>query len=163
MDSTELRQIFGQFATGITVVCTCDKQGRSYGITVNSFSSVSLEPPLALFCLDKQSETLLPVLETGILSFNILGAGQSALSNRMATKGGVEKMRGLDTKTSVSGAPILKDCVAYLDGRIYQTHEAGDHYIIVAEILDIGLGERQEPGLLYYRSAYRGIGDEINE
>ena len=158
LDPKALRQVFGQFCTGVTVVCATDAQGRRYGITVNSFSSLSLDPPLALFALIRDSETLKIIEAAGAFSINILAESQQDISNRLAKKGGPEKMDGVVTHPGVTGAPIVEGSIGHMDCTLRNSYDGGDHVILVGEIKQAAVGEPLPP-LLYFRSAYRTVTD----
>ncbi len=156
LDPKALRQVFGQFCTGVTVVCAADAQGRRYGITVNSFSSVSLDPPLALFSLMHDADTLKIIEAAGAFSINILAEDQQDISNRLAKKGGPEKMEGIATHAGVTGAPVLDNVLGHMDCTLYGRYDGGDHVILVGEIKQAAIGEERSP-LLYFRSAYKTV------
>lgn len=156
LDPKALRQVFGQFCTGVTAVCASDADGRRYGITVNSFSSLSLDPPLALFALIRDSETLKVIEAAGAFSINILAESQQDISNRLAKKGGPEKMDGIVTRPGVTGAPIVEGSIGHMDCTLRNSYDGGDHVILVGEIKQAAIGEPLPP-LLYFRSAYRTV------
>lgn len=156
LDSKHLRQVFGRFCTGVTAVCTTDAGGRPIGITVNSFSSVSLDPPLVLFCITRDADTLPPLQDTRRFTVNILSAAQQELSSRLAKKGGPEKMAGVATHTAVTGAPIIEGTLGWLDCQVYAFYDGGDHLIVVGQIVAAQATEPQPP-LLYFQSAYRTL------
>jgi len=156
LDPKALRQVFGQFCTGVTAVCASDADGRRYGITVNSFSSLSLDPPLALFALVRESETLKVIQAAGTFSVNILAQSQQDVSNGLAKKGGPEKMDAVPTRTGVTGAPIIEGTIGYLDCTLYAEYDGGDHVIVVGEIKQAAVGEALPP-LLYFRSGYQTL------
>lgn len=158
LDPKALRQVFGQFCTGVTAVCASDADGRRYGITVNSFSSLSLDPPLALFALIRDSETLKVIEAAGAFSINILADNQQDISNRLAKKGGPEKMDGIVTRPGVTGAPIVEGSIGHMDCTLRNSYDGGDHVILVGEIKQAAIGEPLPP-LLYFRSAYRTVTD----
>ena len=136
VDPKALRQVFGQFCTGVTVVLTQDADGNPYGITVNSFSSVGLDPPLALFCITRDSDTLPALEQSRTFSVNILADTQQDISNRLAKKGGSEKLDGLGLTRRVSGAPALEQSLALLDCEVFAFYDGGDHVIVVGRIVD---------------------------
>lgn len=156
MDGRELRNIFGQFATGVTVVCTTDAEGNYYGITVNSFSSLSLDPPLALFSLAHDSNTLKPIQDSGKFSINILSGKQQNISNLLAKKGGPEKMEAVPVSTGQTGAPLVNDALAYMDCELHTTYDGGDHIIIVGKIVAAKTTSDDEP-LLFFSGGYRSL------
>ncbi len=158
LDPKALRHVFGQFCTGVTVVCATDAQGRRYGITVNSFSSLSLDPPLAMFALVRDSETLKIIEAAGAFSINILADSQRDVSNCLARKGGPEKMDGVVTHPGVTGAPIVEGSIGHMDCTLHRSYDGGDHVILVGEIRQAAVGEPLPP-LLYFRSGYRTVAD----
>jgi flavin reductase (DIM6/NTAB) family NADH-FMN oxidoreductase RutF len=156
LDPKALRQVFGQFCTGVTAVCAADGDGRPWGITVNSFSSLSLDPPLALFSVIRGSESLKVIQATRAFSINILAETQQDVSNALAKKGGPEKMDGVPTRTGVTGAPIITGSIGYMDCVLHAEYDGGDHVILVGEIKQAEVGEALPP-LLYFRSGYRTL------
>lgn len=156
LDSKHLRQVFGRFCTGVTVVCTRDAAGHPLGITVNSFSSVSLDPPLVLFCITRDSDTLPALQHSRCFSVNILAEAQRDISGRLAKKGGPEKMDGIATRAVATGAPVVADTLGWLDCETHALYEGGDHLIVVGLIKACAVGEAQPP-LLYFQSAYRTL------
>lgn len=135
LDPMTLRQVCGQFATGVTVVTTrCAEE--IHGMTVNSFASLSLDPMLVLFCADKKTNTHGYVDQSGVFAINILRADQRPISDRFASKDLPEEQRfeGLSFCTALTGAPIF-DCTAgYLDCRVSDRLPGGDHTIFVGKV-----------------------------
>lgn len=128
-----LREAFGQFATGVAVVTTVTPGGERAGVTVNSFSSVSLDPPLVLWCLSDRAPSAPVFLRAGQFAVNVLAAGQDELSRRFATPA-PDKFAGLDVLVSSTGLPLLAGAVATFACRTVTTHEGGDHHIFVGEV-----------------------------
>ncbi|RLA08220.1 MAG: flavin reductase [Gammaproteobacteria bacterium] len=149
MDSKQLRTIFGQFATGVTVIGSHNGQGDKFGLTVNSFSSVSLDPPLIMFCIIRDSGSLEPIQQTEAFSVSILAADQENISNTMAKKGGSEKFDTVDTFTAETGAPVIKGNIGWLDCKLWKLHDGGDHLIVVGEVV---AGETDEDDPLLFTS-----------
>jgi len=143
MDSKQLRNLFGQFATGVTIIGTHNGQGDNFGLTVNSFSSVSLDPPLIMFCIIRDSSSLEPMERSECFSVSILAAEQENISNTMAKKGGSEKFDTVDTFTAETGAPIIRGNIGWLDCKLWKLHDGGDHLIVVGEVVagEAGKGE----------------------
>lgn len=130
MDQRDLRQIFSVFATGVTVVTAFDSDGAPIGITANSFSSVSLDPPLLLWCLDNRSRHL-PVFAKGRqFAVHILGEGQEATAMQFARSGA----SGLQQKAASDTAPRVDGVLARIECRVADLHVAGDHTVIIGEI-----------------------------
>jgi len=149
----DLRQALGKFATGVTVV-TCHGAKGPCGITANSFSSVSLEPPLVLWNIAKVSHSLRAYLDAEYFAINVLAAGQQELSSHFAQSDHTV-FNGIDYDTSDRGVPLLSDSVARFECRTHQVHDCGDHYIIVGEVDSYRSNER-EP-LLFYNGQYASV------
>lgn len=128
----KLRQSLGRFATGVTVV-TCQGSAGPCGITANSFSSVSLEPPLVLWNIAKVSNSLQAYLDAEYFAINVLSESQESLSSHFALSDHTV-FDGVDFETSDKGVPILPDTVACFECRTHQIYDCGDHYIIVGEV-----------------------------
>lgn len=151
----ELRQTLGVFATGITVVTTRGAAG-DYGMTVNSFTSVSLEPRLILVCLDRGARGKSALLRNGVFAVNVLSAGQEALSRRFAHPArprGAETFAGIEVGVGRTGSPILAEAAAYLDCEIATVHIAGDHVIVLGRVVGFGCEERRSP-LVFHAGRY---------
>lgn len=133
------RQVAGQFATGVTVV-TAQCQGKPAGITVNAFSSVSLEPPLVLVCIDLISNTLPFIRESGAFAINILTNEQEHLSRCFATTSEerYENFCHANFHTAATGSPIIDDVLAFLDTRLVAEYPGGDHVIFLGEVMAMG-------------------------
>ncbi|MEM9402871.1 MAG: flavin reductase family protein [Pseudomonadota bacterium] len=129
-----LRQTLGKFATGITVVTCCAADGRPCGFTANSFSSVSLEPPLVLWNIAKSSNSLQAYLEASHFAIHVLSDQQEALSQHFA-KTDHKSFDGIDYHLSKDRVPILPGGLARLDCRTERLIDAGDHHIIIGEVL----------------------------
>lgn len=155
LDKKLLRRVMGQFATGITVVTT-EYQGKKYGFTANSFTSVSLDPPLVLFCLNKDSEGCEEFKASNCFAINILSNQQGDLSNRFANSqlNPTERFEDLNTSTAQTGSPLFEDTLGWFDCKLHQYHEAGDHIIFIGEIVDMHRSELDEP-ILYFAGKYR--------
>ena len=143
----------GHFATGVTVVTGAGEEGRAYGLTANSVSSVSLEPPLVLVCIDKDSASHDPILDTGVFAINILGAEDGWLARRFSGKGRSDRFRGVEHRREATGSPILEDALAWLDCSLWRTYEGGDHTIVVGRVVACAAA-RGSP-LIFYRGRYR--------
>jgi 3-hydroxy-9,10-secoandrosta-1,3,5(10)-triene-9,17-dione monooxygenase reductase component len=133
------RDVLGRFATGVTVV-TSMSNGEPVGMTCQSFCSVSLSPPLVLFCPAKTSRAWPMMRQAGFFCVNVLAADQAALSDAMATKGS-EKYAGVGWSPSKTGAPLLDGIVGYVDCTVERVHEAGDHYVVIGRVQELGFGD----------------------
>jgi flavin reductase (DIM6/NTAB) family NADH-FMN oxidoreductase RutF len=152
--ATEFRKTVGNFATGVTVITTRDADENPRGFTANAFSSLSLEPPLVIVCVNSNSETGSLMQEDGaFFAVNILSDGQEELSARFARRGGSEKYAGVDYREEATGAPVLEGVLAYLECRTVGRFEGGDHTIVVGEVLNAAVSEDAGP-LLFYRGSY---------
>lgn len=152
--SGEFREALGRFATGVAVA-TCAGTGHGpVGVTINSFSSVSLTPPLVLWCLDKSSDREGAFIECGGFAINVLARAQQALSVRFAEVG-QHDFTGIKYDTWVTGAPVLPGVLSAFDCELEARHDAGDHWILVGRVRK--LCTREGEPLLYFRGSYRGL------
>ena len=151
------RRALGQFATGVTVVTGIDPaDGQPQGMTVNAFTSLSLEPPLVLICLDRESR-LTALFETAShFAVNVLSAGQRHLSVVFSADNR-DRFQNVGWRAWASGAPILEGCVANLECIRTGRHDGGDHVILVGQVERLVFDENREP-LLFARGGYHGLG-----
>ncbi len=154
VDKDTFRSIMGSFAAGVTVVTTVDGQGNPFGLTVTAFSSVSMAPPLALVCIDKDTTSHPHFASSELFAINFLSAGQEDVSNRFASST-ADKFGETKWRAGELGAPILEGTLGFAECRVVHAYDGGDHTIFVGQI------ERAEtsPGepLMYYRGAYRRL------
>ncbi len=155
-DSRALRDAFGCFATGITVITTVDRDGEKYGVTANSFTSLSLEPPLCLFCLDSSTLSFSAFQRAEHFAVNVLAQDQEHLSSNFA-RSNTDKWDGVAYETWATGAPILPGCIANLECDTEAMHEGGDHVIIVGRIRDMAYRDGDCQPLLYYKGGYNAL------
>ena len=155
-DSRHFRDTLGRFATGVCIVTTRGGDGKPYGVTVNSFSSVSLDPPLVLFSLDRASTSFGAFMEAGHFVVNVLHREQMALSRTFAVTSD-EKFAGLAYETWDTGSPVLAGNLATLECEKVACHDAGDHVIMVGHVRRLHSAQEGEP-LLYFRGRYHNIG-----
>lgn len=152
IDKRALRTALGSFATGVTIVTATSADGEQVGVTANSFSSVSLEPPMVLWSLDKAAHSR-PIFEAaGSFVVNILAADQIELSNRFASKGAFDKFEGVAFSSGIGGAAVLDGVAASFECRIVAIHDGGDHCIFLGQVQnfrDHGLAP-----LLFHRGVY---------
>jgi flavin reductase (DIM6/NTAB) family NADH-FMN oxidoreductase RutF/DNA-binding IclR family transcriptional regulator len=141
-DSGDLRRVLGSFVTGVTVVTTTDDEGRFHGVTANSFSSVSLDPPLVLWSQAVKSHSHPVFFKAERFAVNILAEDQIELSNRFA-KSSPEKFSGIDVDIGAGSVPLLRDCSARLQCRVVSRVPGGDHTIYVGEVVAIDRAERK--------------------
>src|ERR1700722_7549364 len=140
IDTLLYRRTCGQFVTGITVVTVVDVQGRPHGMTVNSFSSVSLEPPLVLVSIDLRNAILGHFLASSFFAINILAEHQEDLSQRFSSTS-ANRFHGIPWSAAPSGTPVLDGVLAHLECSVVRTFEAGDHTILIGEVLRAGYSE----------------------
>jgi 3-hydroxy-9,10-secoandrosta-1,3,5(10)-triene-9,17-dione monooxygenase reductase component len=150
-DALELRRALGSFPTGVTIVTARSVGGSVAGVTANSFSSVSLDPPLVLWSLAKSALSLQVFSSAEYFAVHILSAGQEALSNRFASRG-ENKFAGIDIEEGLGGAPLLSGCSVRFQCKVVHQYEGGDHIIFVGEVLD--LVSNDEMPLAYHGGRY---------
>lgn len=150
------RDVLGRFASGVTVV-TAVSDGQPVGMTCQSFSSVSLDPPLVLFIPARTSRAWPLIHRAGRFCVNFLSDAQAELSNTMASRG-VDKFQGVSWRPSeATGSPLFDGILGYVDCSIHAVHEAGDHYVVIGRVLDLSATDAEGP-LLFYQGQYRTTG-----
>lgn len=132
-DIRDFRAALGQFATGVTVITTRAPDGRKVGMTANSFTSVSMEPPLVLWCPSKRAPSLVDFEESTHFAINVLASDQHVLSRQFATPS-EDKFAGVEVVEGIAGVPVLKGAVATFQCRTVARHDAGDHVIYIGEV-----------------------------
>jgi 4-hydroxyphenylacetate 3-hydroxylase, reductase component len=148
------RRVCAQFTTGITVVTVLDSSGHPHGMTVNSFSSVSLDPPLVLVSIDLQNSILGHFLSASSFAVNILAEGQEDLSRRFSSVS-ERRFEGVEWHTSESGPPLLDGVLAHLECSVARTFEAGDHTILIGQVENASY--REGKPLVYFDSSYQTL------
>ena len=149
------RDVLGRYCSGVTVV-TSMSGGEPVGMTCQSFTSVSLDPPLVMFIPAKTSRAWPLMQRAGHFCVNFLAADQAEISNVMASKG-ADKFAGIDWSPSKTGAPLLDGVIGYVDCTVHTVHEAGDHYIVVGKVQDMDLRPANGDPLLYFEGSYRTV------
>ena len=150
LTSDEFREVISNFASGVTVV-TVVHDGRPYGTTASAVASLSLEPPMLLICMNKQSETGRAVAAARRFAVNILGANQANLAERFAQKGG-DKFAGVATSPGEWGEPLFVEALATLECRVVEETTGGTHYVFIAEVVS-GSASGGTP-LAYFRGQF---------
>ena len=145
------RKIMGHFATGVMVVTARLASGKRAGFTVNSFTSVSLSPPLVLFCVGHESDSFQAMSEAAHFAVNFLAEDQEELSRQFASRT-TDRFQNVDWRDGVYGSPLIQGCLGFVECRKVTAHAHGDHTVIIGEVLD-GDARGGNP-LLFYRSAY---------
>ena len=155
-DSRKLRDTFGRFATGVTVVSTVNGSGEYFGLTANSFTSLSLDPPLVLFCLDFKALSFDAFQDASHFVVNVLAEDQEDLSTHFA-RSSVDKWNGIAYETWDSGCPVLPDSIAVLECHTVTRHEGGDHLIIIGQVERVRHDDSETRPLLFYTGRYGAI------
>ncbi len=154
VDPLLYRQTCARFATGITVVTVVDGEGRPHGMTVNSFSSVSLDPPLILVSIDLRNAILGHFLSTRNFAINILAENQQHLSRQFSVPS-ENRFRGVDWQSGELGVPLLDGVLAHLECAVANTFEAGDHSVLIGEVRFAAYREGRP--LVYFGSSYNEL------
>ena len=155
-DSQDFRNALGQFVTGVTVVTTRTGDGAPVGITINSFTSVSLDPPMVLFCLDSRSRYLAAFEEGGSFAVHVLAADQRDWSVRFAGSG--DRWNGVGSTAWETGAPIIEGCLAVFECTLDSVHGGGDHKILVGRVIRLSSGDDRRP-LAFHLGRYTAVKD----
>jgi flavin reductase (DIM6/NTAB) family NADH-FMN oxidoreductase RutF len=154
IDPSDFRRALAQFASGVTAVTTRDGSGRPLGLTVTAFSSVSLDPPLVLVCVDERSETHAGFRDSGLFGVSVLAEDQEDVSRRFAWSGPA-KFETTGLVAGSTGVPLVAGALAHLECRVVAAHTAGDHTIYVGEI--VALSTRAGRPLVYNQGRYRRL------
>lgn len=153
-DDRRFRDVFGHFATGVTIITAMDRD-EPVGMAANSFTSLSLDPPLVLFCVADSSSTWPRIESADRFAINILGEEHESVSQLFALKG-ADRFSTVSWRSGVSGAPVLDEAIAYIDCEFEAKHPGGDHKIIVGRVLDLDMREDARP-LVFFKGLYRKI------
>lgn len=154
IDDARFKQAMSQFASGVTVVTT-EHDGVRYGMTVASFASLSLHPPLVIVCIEKAVKTHDAIAGAGKFGVSILTQSQADISGRFASKKIDDKFEGVDVVTT-EGVPLIKGSLCMLACRVHAQLPGGDHSIFVGEVLEAEVSDAAPP-LVYFRSGYREL------
>lgn len=153
-DSDAFRKVCGLWASGVSIITTTDKAGTPFGLTMNAVSSLSLTPPMFLVCVDNNSDTLGPMLETQKFGINMLCSSQQAISNNFAKKGN-DKFDNIDWSFGEFGAPLISGALLSIECSVYNVFEGGDHQIVCGLVKGWINGNEEAGPLLYYRGGYQ--------
>jgi 3-hydroxy-9,10-secoandrosta-1,3,5(10)-triene-9,17-dione monooxygenase reductase component len=151
-EPADFRKAMGSFAAGVTVVTACH-DGRLVGTTVSAFSSVSMDPPLVMACLKRDSRTLAALSLAGTFCVNILAQEQGDLAYRFAKSGADDRFALTAVEAGICGAPLLAGCVAAVECDLHAAHDGGDHEILVGRVLRVVTDETKTP-LVYVRGGF---------
>jgi flavin reductase (DIM6/NTAB) family NADH-FMN oxidoreductase RutF len=154
-DPRTLRDALGCFGTGVTVVTCLNEAGEPAGLTVNSFTSVSLDPPLLLVCIAKDAASAEPLITAANFAINVLQTGQQPASIRFSTRA-QDRFGTTPWSCGEAGAPILKDSLGVFECERFAVYEGGDHHILVGRVIKASFDASLDP-LLYFRGKYRRL------
>jgi flavin reductase (DIM6/NTAB) family NADH-FMN oxidoreductase RutF len=151
VEPAQMREVLGHFASGVTVVTALTGDGP-IGFTCQSFSSLSLDPPLVVFAPGRSSTTWPRLRDLGRFCINVLAEGQDDVSQNFAHSG-ADKFAGVRWTTSAHGSPVLDGVVAWIDAALWAEYDGGDHTVVAARVLDLGADADRRP-LLFHRGTY---------
>jgi flavin reductase (DIM6/NTAB) family NADH-FMN oxidoreductase RutF len=152
ISAAELKAVMARFASGVTIVTTVDARGQRWGLTVSAFSSLSLDPPLCLVCIDHRAGSLGALREARRFAVSMLSAEQAELSNKFASRSD-DKFAGVAWRPApVTGCPVFPDATAWLDCELADAVTGGDHEVMFGAIKAANVSDR--PPLLYWNGAY---------
>ena len=151
----KFRYALGHFASGVTVVTCKSETGKLLGITVSAFTSLSLDPPLVLICIDQRASVHADLKEGGSFAVNFLAENQEAVSRRFASRE-PDRFAGVGYREGLSGAPLIEGALAFLECRVVHAYPGGDHTIFVGQVEGADVDEGKP--LLYFRGGYSNIG-----
>lgn len=152
MSLPDFRHVLGHFPTGVVAITATEPDGSPTGMTIGSFTSVSLDPPLVAFLPSKTSSTFPKIRDAGAFCVNVLSADQEDICRRFASHGAA-KFDGTSWRPGPSGSPIIDGVVAWIDCRIETIHDAGDHYIVIGRVDDLATSAGDFP-LLFFQGGY---------
>ncbi|MET8572809.1 flavin reductase family protein [Streptomyces sp. NPDC004783] len=156
IDMDHFRDVLGRFASGVTVVAAADEDGTPAGLACQSFASLSLDPPLVLVCVGRTSSSWPKVEAAGRFGISVLAEDQQAVCAALGRRGG-DKFAGVSWSLSRNGAVRIDGALAHIDCAVREVVEAGDHYVVIARVLELAAREDGNP-LLYFRSDFaRGV------
>lgn len=152
LNADHMRQVLGHFCSGITVITASAHDGKPIGFTCQSFSSLSLDPPLVSFSPARTSATWPQIRSADSFAINVLGAHSDGVSHQFA-RSGTDKFSGVRWAPGTFGAPILDGAIAWAECRLWAEYDGGDHTIVAAQVLSLH-ADHTKGALLYYRGAY---------
>jgi flavin reductase (DIM6/NTAB) family NADH-FMN oxidoreductase RutF len=155
VEPDEFRRILGHWTTGVAVVATLAPDGTPRGLTANAVASLSLAPPLALVCIERDADTHGSIRAAGFFAISILPQAAERIARRFAGDEAAAKFDGVAYHTGATGAPILDEALAWIDCRLHAAHEGGDHTIFVGAVV-AGDAHEGEP-LVYYRGGFNRL------
>jgi flavin reductase ActVB len=153
----DFRNALSRFASGVTIVSTRDSSGKFHGITVSAFCSVSLEPPMVLICIEKETASHYAFEESEVFVVNILKGHHSSASERFAAPF-PDKFQDGEFRPGIEGVPVLNDALASLECRLTFAYHGGDHSIFVGQVENVTIADGDP--LVYFRGRYTAIPDD---
>jgi flavin reductase (DIM6/NTAB) family NADH-FMN oxidoreductase RutF len=159
LTASAFRDALGCFATGVAIVTACNAESEPIGMTMSSFNSVSLDPPLVLFSVDRRALSFPGMCAARGYAVNVLGHPQQHLSTRFA-RSHADKWLDVAHTPGFGGAPVLADVLAHFECKPYAQHEGGDHVIFVCEVVRAVRSSSDEEPLIFYRGKYHTIASE---
>ena len=154
LDPKQFRQALGAFTTGVTIVTTCGPDGKDYGLTANSFNSVSMNPPMVLWSINRDASSAPAFTGSGHFAVHILATDQESLSNSFA-RSGADKFAGLSLERGPGNIPLLSGCSARFQCKTSYQYEGGDHIILVGEVL--AFDRYDSAPLVFHGGGYRSL------
>jgi len=159
IDTRLLRQAFGQFATGVTIITTRDGEGRPVGVTASSFNTVSLSPPLVLWSLGRRALSFESFAKARHFAVHVLAAHQRSLSDRFA-QASTDKFASLTLEEGFGGVPVIAGVETIFECQTKHLYDGGDHLILVGQVLRLSLPAASPEPLLFCRGRYASIAAE---
>jgi 3-hydroxy-9,10-secoandrosta-1,3,5(10)-triene-9,17-dione monooxygenase reductase component len=150
-DTARYRQVLGHYPTGVVVV-TGRVNRAAAGLAIGSFTSLSLEPPLVLFCVAKDSTSWPPIAETGVFCANVLAEDQEHVARLFSTRG-ADRFTGLGWHSAPRGSPILEGVLSWIECSIERVDEGGDHWVVLGRVTGLDV-VREAPPLVFFRGGY---------
>lgn len=159
IDPADFRRVLGHFPTGVTVVAAAP-QDQPHGMTVGSFFSISLDPPLVGLCVGKGSSSWPDIAPAGCFAVNVLGDDQAEISNRFARSDASARFDDVAWHPGATGSPVLDDALAHVDCVTEQVVEAGDHWIVIGRVVELDV-DREGAPLLFFKGRYGSFDGEV--
>lgn len=152
-----MRRVLSYYPTGVAIVTSrCGE--RPIGFVVGTFTSISLEPPLVGFFISSSSQSFPLMRDAGVFCCNVLSSDHEALSSKFSSRS-EDRFAGVEWREGVTSSPILREAVAWLECRLYDTHPVGDHHLVVGEVVDLRAARDVTP-LVFHRGAYSTTGEK---
>ncbi|MBV8638770.1 MAG: flavin reductase family protein [Candidatus Eremiobacteraeota bacterium] len=158
VDASAFRTVMRHYPTGVTVV-TSLREGEPRGMTLNAFSSVAVDPPLLLICVNREARSYLYIATSRIFCVNLLSAGQRELAERFSGKIREHQFEGVPFEVDVTGAPVIPGTIGHFDCEVAEEHHAGSHSIIIGRV--VGCAARTGTPLGYFNGGYHDFGMRV--